>query len=139
MTSRPQDINLLSGMPPMIKMSQYQQGYIFIQFKQGSLGRPRRWCYWSNEKISIHRFIGWGLIMNNYLVFFIFLILAGGSNFFIHRYLMNNWEYYRHLQKKSISHRSWYRIHYNECLDILNCIGPDLFLWWWMAVLNSLH
>ena len=37
--------------------------------------------------------------MNNYLVFFIFIILAWGSNFFIHRYLMNNWDYYRDLQK----------------------------------------
>ncbi len=37
--------------------------------------------------------------MNNYLVFFIFLILVWGLNFFIHRYLMNNWDYYRDLQK----------------------------------------
>ena len=37
--------------------------------------------------------------MNNYLVFFIFLILVSGLNFFIHRYLMNNWDYYRDLQK----------------------------------------
>jgi len=37
--------------------------------------------------------------MNNYLVFFIFVILAWVSNFFIHRNLMNNWDYYRHLQK----------------------------------------
>ena len=38
--------------------------------------------------------------MNNYLVFFIFLILVSGLNFFIHRYLMNNWDYYRDLQKE---------------------------------------
>ena len=37
--------------------------------------------------------------MNNYLVFFIFVILVWGLNFFIHRYLMNNWDYYRDLQK----------------------------------------
>ncbi len=37
--------------------------------------------------------------MNNYLVFFSFVILAWGTNFFIHRYLMNNWDYYRDLQK----------------------------------------
>ena len=37
--------------------------------------------------------------MNNYLVFFIFVILVWVLNFFIHRYLMNNWDYYRHLQK----------------------------------------
>ena len=37
--------------------------------------------------------------MNNYLVFFIFLILVSGLNFFINRYLMNNWDYYRDLQK----------------------------------------
>ena len=37
--------------------------------------------------------------MNNYLVFFIFVILVWGLNFFIHRYLMSNWDYYRHLQK----------------------------------------
>ena len=37
--------------------------------------------------------------MNNYLVFFIFVILAWASNFFMHRYLMNNWDYYRDLQK----------------------------------------
>tara|TARA_B100000287_G_C20544636_1_gene746055 strand:+ start:458 stop:676 length:219 start_codon:yes stop_codon:yes gene_type:complete len=37
--------------------------------------------------------------MRNYLVFFIFVILVGGLNFFIHRYLMSNWDYYRDLQK----------------------------------------
>ena len=37
--------------------------------------------------------------MHNYLVFFIFVILVWGLNFFIHRYLINNWDYYRHLQK----------------------------------------
>tara|TARA_B100001113_G_C20850377_1_gene509330 strand:- start:74 stop:310 length:237 start_codon:yes stop_codon:yes gene_type:complete len=37
--------------------------------------------------------------MNNYLVLFIFIILAVGPSFFFHRYLMSNWEYYRHLQK----------------------------------------
>ena len=37
--------------------------------------------------------------MNNYLVLFIFVILAWASNFFMHRYLMNNWDYYRDLQK----------------------------------------
>ena len=37
--------------------------------------------------------------MNKYLVFFVFVILIGGLNFFIHRYLMNNWNYYRDLQK----------------------------------------
>ena len=37
--------------------------------------------------------------MNNYLVFFIFVILVWVLNFFIHRYLMNNWDYYRDLQK----------------------------------------
>ena len=37
--------------------------------------------------------------MNIYLVFFVFVILIGGLNFFIHRYLMNNWNYYRDLQK----------------------------------------
>jgi len=26
----------------------YQQVYIFIQYKLESLGRPRRWCCWSN-------------------------------------------------------------------------------------------
>tara|TARA_Y100000768_G_C23681894_1_gene542709 strand:- start:60 stop:281 length:222 start_codon:yes stop_codon:yes gene_type:complete len=41
--------------------------------------------------------------MNNYLVFFIFVILFGGLNFFIHRYLMSNWDYYRDLQKKNPS------------------------------------
>ncbi len=38
--------------------------------------------------------------MNNYLVFFIFVILVWVLNFFIHRYLMNNWDYYPHLQEK---------------------------------------
>ena len=37
--------------------------------------------------------------MNNYLVLIIFFIVGGGSNFLIHRYLMKNWSYYRHLQK----------------------------------------
>jgi len=37
--------------------------------------------------------------MNNYFVFFIFVILIWVLNFFIHRYLINNWKYYRHLQK----------------------------------------
>ena len=37
--------------------------------------------------------------MNNYLVFFIFVILVWVLNFFIHRYLMNNWDYYHDLQK----------------------------------------
>tara|TARA_B100000035_G_C20752994_1_gene444842 strand:+ start:222 stop:443 length:222 start_codon:yes stop_codon:yes gene_type:complete len=36
---------------------------------------------------------------NNYLWFFIFAIPFWGLNFFTHRYLMNNWDYYRHLQK----------------------------------------
>ena len=38
--------------------------------------------------------------MHNYLVFSIFVIVVWGLNLFIHRYLMNNWDYYLHLQKK---------------------------------------
>ncbi len=38
--------------------------------------------------------------MHNYLVFSIFVIVVWGLNLFIHRYLMNNWDYYRHLQKE---------------------------------------
>ena len=37
--------------------------------------------------------------MHNYLVFSIFVIVVWGLNLFIHRYLMNNWDYYRDLQK----------------------------------------
>ena len=37
--------------------------------------------------------------MNNYLWFFIFAIPFWGLNFLIHRYLIGNWDYYKHLQK----------------------------------------
>ena len=37
--------------------------------------------------------------MNNYLWFFIFAIPFWGLNFFIHQYLIGNWDYYKHLQK----------------------------------------
>ena len=39
------DKDLSNGMPQMIEMNQYQQDYIYIQFKQGSSGRQRRWYY----------------------------------------------------------------------------------------------
>ena len=39
--------NQCSGMPPMIKGHQYQQGYTFIRYRQVISGRPRKWYCWN--------------------------------------------------------------------------------------------
>ena len=67
--------------------------------------------------------------MKNYLVLIIFFMIGGGSNFFIHRYLMKNWNYYRHLQKNPSPIELGIGLIMNECLAIFNCIDADLFLW----------
>jgi hypothetical protein len=39
-------------MPPIIKVSQYQQGFTFTLFRQASSGRLKRWYYLNRFSLS---------------------------------------------------------------------------------------